>query len=462
MAKYCFCGVSGSGMSTLAQILKKQGHIVCGSDAYFDMGRNKKEKKILEDLGILLFAQDGSMIADDVDCLFISKGAIKDDNPDVVCAKAKNVPIRYRTDLLASMFHQYKHSIAVAGTSGKTTTTAMIGYALDKLGQKPTVINGGILKNYTSENEMQSYIFNQGDICVIEADESDGSLANYHPYIGVVNNISVDHQPLEVLNEYFEDFATKCDYGLVINDDCENLKNISHHKNTFRYSTQEPISYSIKNPNASLYASNVKPIKNGVSYDLGNYNFKLNLLGEFNVSNALAAIGVCMLLGIDKYDAATALEGFLGTKRRLDIIGTKNNITVIDDFAHNPEKIYNSIKAIKASDGRVIAMFQPHGVPQMKIMGMQIMERYSQILDKDDILVMPEIFLAKPEDLGEMSSEKLIAHAKSLGVNAHFLKTKELCAEFIIKNAKAKDRIVVQGARDGSLPMFCAEILEEL
>ncbi len=462
MAKYCFCGVSGSGMSTLAQILRKRGHIVCGSDAYFDMGRNEKEKNILENLGIELFAQDGSMITEDVDCLYISKGVIKDDNPDVVAAKEKNVKILFRTDLLASIFHEYKHSIAVAGTSGKTTTTAMIGYALDKLGQKPTVINGGILKNYNAENAMQSYIYNDGDICVIEADESDGSLEKYHPYIGVINNMSIDHQPLEVLHEYFEDFATRCDYGLVINADCENLQDINHHKNTVKYSIQNPISYSIKNPEASLYAADIKAESDGMRYKLDGKEFMLALIGEFNVSNALAAIAVCSLLGIDKFDAAKALETFAGTRRRLEFVGTKNGTSVYDDFGHNPEKVYNSIKALKAYDGRLIVMFQPHGVPQMKIMGMKIMEKYAQILGKDDILIMPEIFLAKPEDLVDMNSQKLIDYAKSLGVNAHFLQTKDACRDFFVASAKTNDRLVVQGARDGSLPNFCAELLEAL
>ncbi|MFI3241640.1 MAG: Mur ligase family protein [Alphaproteobacteria bacterium] len=462
MAKYCFCGISGSGMSALAQILKFRGNEVYGSDAAFDNGRDEARKKHFESLGIKIFPQDGSQIDDDVECLFLS-AAIKGQNPDVDAANAKNIPIKYRSDLLANLFHQYKHSIAISGTSGKTTTTAMVGYILNKLAQKPTVIGGGIFKNYEAENDIANYIYNDGDICVIEADESDGSLVKYHPYIGVINNISNDHQPIEVLEEFFAEFATRCDFGLIVNDDCEYLSEINHHKNTVRYALDHrPVRFSLKNPDADLFATNIKPIKGGISYDLGNQNFKLNLLGNFNVSNALAAIAVCELLGIDKYDAATALESFLGTKRRLELIGVKNNITVIDDFAHNPDKIYNSTKALKDYDGRIIVMFQPHGVPNMKIMGMEIMESYAKVLGKDDILVMPEIFLAAPEDLTEMSSQKLIDYAKSMGVNAHFLGTKENCKNFMAENAKSGDRILIQGARDNSLPAFCVEVLEAL
>ena len=146
MAKYSFCGISGSGMSALAQILKLKGNNVQGSDRSFDQGKDALQKQALEDVGIKIFPQDGSAISDDVDCLFIST-AVEPSIPDVRVALEKDIKIKKRSDLLADIFHQYEKPIAIAGTSGKTTTTAMVGYVLDVLEQKPCVINGGLLQN---------------------------------------------------------------------------------------------------------------------------------------------------------------------------------------------------------------------------------------------------------------------------------------------------------------------------
>lgn len=453
MAKYCFCGISGSGMSPLAQILRLKGHTVYGSDRSFDQGKDFEQKKALESLGIKMFAQDGSMIETDTDCLFVST-AIEDTIPDVKTAQDKNIKIQKRSDLLATIFHQYKYSIAVGGTSGKTTTTAMIGYVLDTLGQKPTVINGGLLQNYKDQKGIPNYIYNNGEVCVIEADESDGSIEKYHPYIGVINNISIDHKPIDELQELFSDFASRCDYGIVVNDDCLNSTQIKHHKNTIRFST--------KNKNATLYAHNIKPIKNGISYEIENHGFTLNLIGEFNVSNALACIGVCTLMGIDKFDAATALEGFLGTKRRLELVGVKNDITVIDDFAHNPDKVKASVSALKDYKGRLIIMFQPHGFGAMRMMGKDIIQSYVETLGDDDILIMPEIFFAGGTVTKDISSKDLIDLAKAQGKKAFFFETRDEIKSFIIENAKKGDRIIIQGARDNTLPILCQEILKGL
>ena len=150
MTKVSFCGISGSGMSALAQILKLRGNEVYGSDRSFDQGKDQANKKALEEIGIVIKPQDGSAVADDLETLYVST-AVEDSIPDVKAALEKNVPIKKRSDLLAEIFHQYPYNIAVGGTSGKTTTTAMIGYILDTLGKKPCVINGGLLLNYTAK-----------------------------------------------------------------------------------------------------------------------------------------------------------------------------------------------------------------------------------------------------------------------------------------------------------------------
>ena len=196
MNKVAFCAVSGNGMSALAQIMLKKGYEVYGSDQSFDAGRDHANLKALTAAGIKIIPQDGSGINDDMEFLCISS-AIPDNNPDVLAAKSKNIPIKKRSELLAELFHQYEYNIAVGGTSGKTTTTAMIGYILDKLGKKPCMINGGMLRDYESDKGLPNSIYNEGDICGAEADESDGSIRIYRPYIALINNISHDHVSID-------------------------------------------------------------------------------------------------------------------------------------------------------------------------------------------------------------------------------------------------------------------------
>lgn len=447
-----FCGISGSGMSALAQVLKAKGYVVKGSDRSFDQNKDVQNKKALESLGIKIFKQDGSAVDKDTDFLYIST-AVEESIPDVKKALDLGVQIKKRSDLLSEIFQSYPFGVAVGGTSGKTTLTAMIGYILDKTGQKPTVINGGILKDYENQKGIANVILNEGKICVIEADESDGSIEKYTPYIGVVNNISIDHKSVDELKKLFKDFIGRAKFG-VVNLDCENSKELSKLKNVK--------TFSIKNEKADVYLSRIKPLQNGVSYELKGKTFKLKLIGAFNVANAAAAILATSFLGVDMFEAAKALESFSGTRRRLDFVGEKNKITVIDDFAHNPDKVKASVKALREYDGRLIVMFQPHGFSPMRMMGRQIMESFASTFKKDDILFMPEIFYSGGSVNRDISSKDLIDYAKSLGTQAFFFENREKIKEEIVKKAQKGDRIVIMGARDNSLTDFCKSILEDL
>ena len=448
-----FCGISGSGMSALAQILKLSGYEVRGSDRSFDQGHDFEQKRALEELGIKIYPQDGSAIDETIECLYTST-AVEDSIPDIKVALEKNIPIKKRFDLLAELFHQYPKGIAIGGTSGKTTTTAMIGYILDKLGHKPCVINGGLLLNYDNQKGISNYIYNKGDICVIEADESNGSIDSYSPYISIINNIGLDHKTIEELQILFQNFANRTSHGVIINDDCNICNKIS--------SPVKRITFSLKNPHADFYAENLINLPHGIQYTLRGKKFTLNLIGAFNVANALAAISACSLLNINPFDAAEALESFLGTHRRLEVIGSKNGITIIDDFAHNPDKILASMQALKSYTGRLIVMFQPHGFSPMRFMGKQIIESFCQTMDDKDILLMPEIYFAGGTVTKDISSEDFIKLAISNNKKAIFLPKRKEVKDFIIKNAQQGDRIVIMGARDNTLPEFCREILEEL
>lgn len=453
MTKVSFCGISGSGMSSLAQVLKLSGYEVRGSDRNFDLNRDLENKKILSDLGIKIYPQDGSGITEDLDFVCAST-AVEDTIPDIKAAKDKNVPIKTRPQLLSEIFHSYKYGVAVGGTSGKTTTAAMIGYVLDKAGKKPCLINGGLLRNYENCGGIPNIIYNKGDICVVEADESNGSIDLYNPYISLINNISHDHKSLKELGELFQNLCNRTKQAVVVNDDYENCSRLVHHNK---------LTFSLKNPHADFYAEKIKPLPNGTEYTLDGKTFNLKLIGSFNVANALAAMAVCSVLGVDKYEAAEILQNFSGTKRRLEVIGRKNEITVIDDFAHNPDKIAASVSALRQYSGRLLVMFQPHGFGPMRSMGKEIMESFVKNMQSDDILILSEIFFVGGTVTKDISSADLIEYAHQLGKkNAYFAKDKAEAADLLLKNAKANDRIVIMGARDNSLTDLCHKIIERI
>lgn len=453
MKKVSFCGISGSGMSALAQILALSGVEVQGSDRNFDLERDAVNRKALESIGIRIVPQDGSGITSDLDFVCAST-AVEDTIADVRVAKEKNIPIKTRPELLAEIFHSYKYGVAVGGTSGKTTTTAMIGYILDKAGKKPCMINGGLLKDYEQQPGIPNIIYNQGEICVAEADESNGSIDLYNPYIAVVNNISADHKSLEELVALFQALANRTKQAVIINDDYELCRQIK---------TSNLVTFSLQNPAADFYATDIKALPNGTAYEFGGRRFTLKLIGAFNVANALAAIAVCQQLGVDKFLAAEILQNFSGTKRRLEVIGEKNGVAVIDDFAHNPDKVKASLSALRQYAGRLIVLFQPHGFGPMRSLGKEIMAEFVHGLNVEDILVMPEIFFVGGTVKKDISSADLITHARILGKpNAYFYPTKAEAKAFILRNAREGDRIVIMGARDNSLTELCKDIIEKL
>lgn len=454
MKKVGFCAVSGSGMSALAQVLSFKGVEVYGSDRSFDQGKDEKNKKALSSVGIKIYPQDGSMFENDIETLYAST-AVEDTIPDVKRAKELNIPIKKRSDLLAEIFSQYKYNIAIGGTSGKSTVTAMVGYILDKLEKKPLVINGAILKNYENQKGIPNVILNDGEYCVIEADESDGSIEKYNPYISVINNITLDHKPIDELKVLFGDFAKRAEKGVVFNKDCTNSQVLEELK-------LNALSFSIQDETADFYASDITPLADGTQYEFRGKKYKLCLIGAFNVANAMCAVATCSLLGISPDESCMALQSFLGAKRRLEVLGQKSNITVIDDFAHNPDKVLASMSALKSYDGRLLIMFQPHGFAPMRLMGKEIITSFIQKISDDDVLLIPEIYFSGGSVVRDISSSDLVNQAKSFGKNAIFFETRDELYQELLKLAEAGDRIVLMGARDNSITDMGYSLLENL
>ena len=453
MKTFFFCGIGGSGMNALALFLKHKGHVVSGSDRQWDKNPDTPVFKMLQEKGILLFPQDGSGIDENVDCLVVSS-AVEESVPDVAKALSLNIPVKKRAEILAESL-QDSHVIAVGGTSGKTTVTGMTGHILHEAGVDPDVINGGIMLNYNHENLPGNVLFGKSPFSVIEADESDGSIALYKPAVAIVNNITLDHKPLPELRVLFADFVRKASVGAVLNADCpETAGLISLNANV--------LTYSLTDNDADLTAKDITPTENGVSFNLDGDIFTLNVPGRHNVSNALASIACADLLGVPRSQSKKALSFFSGIKRRLQYIGEKNGITVIDDFAHNPEKISATIETLKEKDGRLILIYQPHGFGPTKLLKNGLIHVFSKKTHGEDVIIFPEIYYAGGSAEKDISSADLVKELERAGKRVHFIADRKKIIKLVSSLAKKNDRIVVMGARDDTLTLFARDILNAL
>ena len=449
---YHFVGVGGIGMSAIAQVLSEQCHTVSGSDRNYDKQITPYVFSKLLSKGISLHPQDGSGVQENTDFVVVSS-AIEEDNPDIKKARVLGKNIIKRADLLAGMFNR-KYGIAIGGTNGKTTVSCMVGYILDYAGLSPTVIVGGCIKNYIDSFHLGNAKTGTSDIISIEADESDGSIVLYTPRIAVITNISKDHKSIEEISKMFVSFSQNTTETLVINADCPHLKMIElKHKNL--------ITYGLNN-NAMIRAKNIicKPIQS--TFDVDSHSFEIHLPGIYNVSNALAAIVVARCLNINDKKTAAALREFRGVQRRMDIIGKIDGITIVDDYAHNPEKVMAAINAVKLGCKRVIAIFQPHGYSPTIFMKEEFINAFINILSPRDVLFMPEIYYAGGTASKNISSADIIKRVKESGKNAFFIEKRTDIIPEIKEQAQTGDCILVMGARDNTLTEFCQNILHSL
>lgn len=451
MATFFFCGIGGIGMSAIALYLKKAGHEVIGSDRSFDQCKHNSVQNNLILNNIRLVPQDGSAVTSAVD-VFVVSSAIEETIPDVKKARALHLKIMKRAEVLADIFHQHK-GVAVGGTSGKTTVTAMIGHILSCMHQNPTMINGGISMNAYQNEPMSNLIYGTGDLCVIEADESDGSIALYDPYIAVLTNVSLDHKPISETLPLFSDFLNRAKKGVVVNADCPHTPNLDLiHTNI--------ISFSVRGKPATLSAEDISFEASGVRFSLSGYTYYLPFIGQHNLENALAAIGACLHLEISVRESIEALQSFLGTKRRLQTIGNSKNIAVIDDYAHNTEKIKASLNALQLhKSGRIFAVYQPHGFAPLRMMKNDLIDMLCLNLNEKTYWIMNDIYYVGGTVTRDISSADVIKPLQQKGTHAHYIPTRAETIDFLKKNLKSGDRVVVMGARDDTLTDFAKQIL---
>ncbi len=444
---YFFCGVGGSGMMPLAMIVAARGAKVSGSDRSLDQGRIAEKFTALEKLGVSLFPQDGSGVAEGQ--IFVASAAVEETVPDVIAATQLGLVRMSRADLLAELFNASAERIAVGGTSGKSTVTGMIGWILDTAGRDPTIMNGAVMKNYVRPDApFASARVGAGGTFVSEVDESDGSIQLYTPDIAILNNVALDHKSLEELRRLFGDFVGRARVAVVNADNAEAFALAPVNARTFGFG-----------PEAVLRGSDVIERPDGIDFKANGVPVSLAVPGRHNAANALAALAAAEALGVPLEQGAAALASFAGLKRRLDVIGTRHGVTVIDDFGHNPDKIGATLDTLHAFPGRLLVMFQPHGYGPLRLMGRELAEIFRTKLGADDRLFLPDpAYYGGTVDRSHGSD----ALAAAIGSRAEHLPERAAIGVRLLAEARPGDRILIMGARDDTLSSFAAEILERL
>lgn len=453
-----FIGLGGIGMSALALILNKINVKVQGSD----MSENYLTQT-LRDKGMSYFVgHDAKYITDDV-CLIVETSIIKNDNPEIAAAKAKNIPIITRAQLLAMAMSE-KKGVTIAGTHGKTSTTAMTSLMLEFGGLDPIVINGGIINYFKSNSKL-----GDGDYLVAESDESDGSFVNLPTFIGAVTNIEPEHlenydHDFEKQKKFFERYITQIPQnGLCML--CIDDTNIEEIYNKLKTTHKNLVTYSIKKT-ADLTAVNIKETKDGISFDV-KFNKKnkeiKNLFlpshGLHNASNALAAIGIADFLEISPEKIKEALQNFSGVKRRFTITGEVNGVTIVDDYGHHPTEIKATLKAAKnfAQGKKVICVCQPHKYTRVQ----DLFNEFCHAFDDADVVIVTDIYSAGQKPIDGISQDSLIAGIKKTGhKNVIKLNNESELAKLVKENSQSGDVVLCVGA--GTITYMANKLPQQL
>jgi len=460
---FFFCGIGGSGMLPLAQILKGRGAIVAGSDRSRDQGRTPEKFAALEAQGFALFPQDGSGIVSKEQVL-VASAAVEDTVPEMRRAAELGCLRMSRAQLNAMLFNTSDAGLAVAGTSGKSTVTGMLGWILQATGREPTIMNGAVMKNFvTPERPLASAVVGSQAIYLSEVDESDGSIALYRPAVGLLLNVSLDHKSMEELRALFGDFLESSEIAVINADDAEALTLLPRSRTAITFGIDTDQAQIGVVPGSSVDAATRQTACVIDRRDGSEHALSLEVPGRHNLSNALAAIAGATAAGVPVAEAVTALAGYRGLARRFDIIGTTaSGITVIDDFGHNPEKCAATLRTLKAHPGRVIAFFQPHGYGPLRQMGRELAETFARELGPDDVTIFCDpVYFGGTVDRSE-GSERIVNLINAAGGQALHIPSREECGAHIATIARPGDRIVVMGARDDTLSTFARSILTQL
>jgi UDP-N-acetylmuramate--alanine ligase len=403
-----FVGIGGIGMSGIAEVLLSLGEnfLVTGSDL-----KRSTITDRLESMGATVYEghrAENTAGADVVVC----SSAVRDENPEVMAARQRQIPVIPRAEMLAELMRLYRHGIAVAGTHGKTTTTSMLAHLMTKTEFDPAVVVGGRVAALGSNARLGS-----GEYIVVEADESDGSLLLLTPTIAVLTNIDTDHLDhfkggIEQIKECFIKFANSVPFygSIVLCLDDQNVQAI------IPEITRRTVSYGLA-AQADVSAWNIQlDTKFGSEFivrylgkEMG--RMKLGVPGLHNVYNALAAVAVGLDLNIKFEEIAEAMEGFRGAERRFQIKGEKNDVMVVDDYGHHPTEIKATLAAARTSGRRVVTLFQPHRYTRTR----DLMDDFARSFYGADVLLVADIYAASEDPIEGINSRALVEKIERFG-----------------------------------------------
>ncbi|MFW0777425.1 MAG: UDP-N-acetylmuramate--L-alanine ligase [Rickettsiales bacterium] len=453
-----FVGIGGIGMSGIAEVLHNLGYKVQGSDAAESYNTQR-----LKNCGIdIAIGHDNAQV--EKASVVVISSAIKSDNPELVKARELRLPVVKRAEMLAELM-RLKMSIAIAGTHGKTTTTALMAAMLEAGKLQPTVINGGII-NARGTN---AYL-GEGEWMVVEADESDGSFTKLPATIGIITNIDPEHLDhygsFEQAKAAFNTFVTNIPfYGFaVLCADHPETQALAS-----RIRDRRVITYGV-NPQADVRARNVQSSAEGECFDVEINTrdnprtikgIKLPMHGAHNMSNALAAIAVATELEIADDIIISAFDNFEGVKRRFTITGEGNGLRVVDDYAHHPVEIIATLKAARAaqkqSGGKVIAVVQPHRYTRVR----DLFDEFCTCFNDADTVIITEIYSAGEDPIDKISADTLAEGLRAAGhKNVMTLESQEKLAETVREAGRAGDMVVCMGA--GSITKWAQTLPDEL
>jgi UDP-N-acetylmuramate--alanine ligase len=438
-----FVGIAGTGMSALAQYRALQGGRVSGSDRSFDRAMDAGDRAWADRLAIRIGPQDGSRVAGSD--LVVTSTAVEDTIPDVRRARELGIPIAHRAEVLAA-FVRARPTIAVTGSSGKSTVVAMIFEALRGAGLDPGVLTGGELLCLKA-GDLRGNAWLGRDWLVIEADESDKSLVHYAPEIGVILNVHRDHYEAAEVLRVFGEFRRRVRRTAVIGA-CDELSTLRG---------PGAVTFGLE-AGADVPVTGVTATKTGSTFHLAGVPVTLGTPGLHNVLNAAAALAACRATGADVARAAGALAGYRGVSRRFEIVGRAGGVEVVDDFAHNPAKVTAALATARARSRRVLAFFQPHGFAPMRFMRHDLVRAFAEGQRPQDRLFLPEILYVGGTAARDLSARDLCADVGALGGHAQFLEDRAALPGILGELARPGDCVLIMGARDPSLGAFARAV----
>lgn len=427
-----FIGIGGISMSGLAELMLNNNVKVSGSD------ENNSEliEKLQKDGAKIYIGHKKENITNNID-LLVYTSAIRDDNEELIRAKELGIKIQGRAEFLGNIMREHNHSIAVSGTHGKTTTTGMLSSILVNSTLDPTIFLGGELNAIGGNIKIGNR-----DLLLTEACEYKRNFLNFNPTISIILNIDEDHldyyKDINDINNAFIEFANKLpSEGLLIVND----KN----KHLFNNINSRIVTFGLNNT-SDIYAENIEysPYpKFTVVYNNEKFDVELSVFGEHNILNSLSVIVTSIELGIDVDTIKLGLKEFTGTKRRYELKGIKEGITIIDDYAHHPEEIKATLtSARRNTQDKVITIFQPHTYTRTKA----LMEQFAKVFELTDEIIIVDIYASREKDTGLVNSKELVEATKKYNVNAVYADSFQSAASLALKKASIGDIIITMGA----------------